>query len=211
MTQTRMLAFTGARGDRLAGRLDMPDGKPRAVVLVAHCFGDGNAGPVTAQFARGFTELGMAVLSLDCGPGDAPGLDDDDLAIAAGELRAAVAAPGVLVGHARAGVPGAPAAAQGRLPGVHRPGRVRARPAGMAGRGHRGSGQAMTFSLAGRCERTGALGAVIASASMAVAARCVAVRAGRREPRGPAHRRVAGWPGGGRGDFPGPFGWNGHR
>src|SRR5260370_9939867 len=81
----------------------MPDGKARAVVLVAHCFGDGDAGPLTAQFARGFTELGMAVLSLDCGPGDAPGLDGDDLAIAAGELRAAVAAPGVLVGHARAG------------------------------------------------------------------------------------------------------------
>ena len=36
----------------------------------------------------------------------------------------------------------------------------------------------MTFSLAGRCERTGAVGAVIASASMAVAARCVAVRTG---------------------------------
>ena len=36
----------------------------------------------------------------------------------------------------------------------------------------------MTFSLAGRCARTGAVGAVIASASMAVAARCVAVRAG---------------------------------
>jgi uncharacterized Ntn-hydrolase superfamily protein len=36
----------------------------------------------------------------------------------------------------------------------------------------------MTFSLAGRCERTGAVGAVVASASMAVAARCVAVRAG---------------------------------
>jgi uncharacterized Ntn-hydrolase superfamily protein len=36
----------------------------------------------------------------------------------------------------------------------------------------------MTFSLAGRCERTGAVGAVIASASMAVAARCVAPRAG---------------------------------
>jgi uncharacterized Ntn-hydrolase superfamily protein len=36
----------------------------------------------------------------------------------------------------------------------------------------------MTFSLAGRCERTGAVGAVIASASMAVAARCAAVRAG---------------------------------
>ena len=36
----------------------------------------------------------------------------------------------------------------------------------------------MTFSLAGRCARTGAVGAVIASASMAVAARCVTVRAG---------------------------------
>ena len=35
----------------------------------------------------------------------------------------------------------------------------------------------MTLSLVGRCERTGAVGAVIASASMAVAARCVAVRA----------------------------------
>jgi uncharacterized Ntn-hydrolase superfamily protein len=36
----------------------------------------------------------------------------------------------------------------------------------------------MTFSLVGRCERTGEVGAVIASASMAVAARCAAVRAG---------------------------------
>ena len=69
-------------------------------------------------------------------------------------------------------------APQGGLPGVHRPGRVRPRPARMAGRGHRGSGEAMTFSLVGRCERTGAVGAVIASASMAVAARCVAARAG---------------------------------
>ncbi|HEY1641573.1 MAG TPA: DUF1028 domain-containing protein [Streptosporangiaceae bacterium] len=36
----------------------------------------------------------------------------------------------------------------------------------------------MTLSLVGRCERTGAVGAVITSASMAVAARCAAVRAG---------------------------------
>jgi uncharacterized Ntn-hydrolase superfamily protein len=36
----------------------------------------------------------------------------------------------------------------------------------------------VTFSLVGRCERTGAVGAVIASASMAVTARCAAVRAG---------------------------------
>jgi uncharacterized Ntn-hydrolase superfamily protein len=36
----------------------------------------------------------------------------------------------------------------------------------------------VTFSLVGWCEQTGAVGAVIASASMAVAARCPAVRAG---------------------------------
>jgi uncharacterized Ntn-hydrolase superfamily protein len=36
----------------------------------------------------------------------------------------------------------------------------------------------VTFSLVGRCESTGAVGAVIASASMAVAARCAAVRVG---------------------------------
>jgi uncharacterized Ntn-hydrolase superfamily protein len=36
----------------------------------------------------------------------------------------------------------------------------------------------MTFSLVARCERTGAVGGVIASASMAVTARCLAVRAG---------------------------------
>src|SRR6266566_5192766 len=48
----------------------------------------------------------------------------------------------------------------------------------MAGRGYRGGGQAMTFSLVGRCDQTGAVGAVIASASMAVAARCAAARAG---------------------------------
>ena len=36
----------------------------------------------------------------------------------------------------------------------------------------------MTFSLVGRCDRTGAVGTVIASASMAVAARCAGVRAG---------------------------------
>jgi alpha/beta superfamily hydrolase len=60
-----MLTFAGARGDRLAGRLDLPGGKPRAVVLVAHCFSGGNAGLAAAQIARSFSELNMAVLSLD--------------------------------------------------------------------------------------------------------------------------------------------------
>jgi uncharacterized Ntn-hydrolase superfamily protein len=36
----------------------------------------------------------------------------------------------------------------------------------------------MTFSLAGRCERTGKFGIVVSSSSPAVAARCAHVRAG---------------------------------
>jgi putative redox protein len=106
VTETRTLAFAGARGDRLAGRLDLPDRKPRAVVLVAHCFSGGNAGPASAQIARSFNELSMAVLSLDFAR--APHADEksasvDDLAIAATQLRSTVAAPSILVGHSLGG------------------------------------------------------------------------------------------------------------
>ncbi len=112
MTETRTLAFAGARGDRLAGRLDLPDRKPRAAVLVAHCFGGGNAGPAAAQIARSFNELSIAVLSLDLAP--VRGADKEpasatlslgagDLAVAAAQLRSTVAAPSILVGHSLGG------------------------------------------------------------------------------------------------------------
>ena len=107
MTEIRTLTFTGARGDRLAGRLDLPDGKPRAVVMVAHCFSGGNAGLAAAQFARTFNELGMAVLSLDVGHvgqvGEEAGGVVDDLAIAVAQLRSTLAAPSILIGHSRGG------------------------------------------------------------------------------------------------------------
>jgi putative redox protein len=106
VTETRTLAFAGARGDQLAGRLDLPDGKPRAVVLVAHCFSGGNAGPAAAQIARSFNELSVAVLSLDFA--HAPHADEkparvDDLVIAAAQLRSTLAAPSILVGHSLGG------------------------------------------------------------------------------------------------------------
>lgn len=109
VTETRILTFAGARGDLLTARLDLPDRKPNAVVLVAHCFGGGNAGPAAAQMARGFAERDMAVLSLDFGAADGEAdahvvsLGADDLAIAVGQLRSAVAAPDILLGHSRAG------------------------------------------------------------------------------------------------------------
>jgi uncharacterized protein len=106
-----MLLFTGARGQELAGRLDLPDGKPRAVVLIAHCFGNGNVGAAADQVARSFTGQGMAVLSLDFGrPGHSDerltagsSLGVDDLASAADHLRATIGAPSILVGHSLGG------------------------------------------------------------------------------------------------------------
>jgi putative redox protein len=106
VTETRTLEFAGARGDRLAGRLDLPDGKPRAAVLVAHCFSGGNAGPAAAQIARSFNELGMAVLSLDfarASHADEESARVDDLALAAAQLRSTMAAPSILVGHSLGG------------------------------------------------------------------------------------------------------------
>jgi putative redox protein len=103
--------FDGARGQRLAGRLDLPGGKPRAVVLVAHCFGGGDAGAAADQVALSFTGQGMAVLSLDfarSGHTDERlsagfSLGVDDLVSAADHLRATVAAPSILVGHSLGG------------------------------------------------------------------------------------------------------------
>ncbi len=111
VTETRTLTFAGARGDRLAGRLDLPDGKPRAVVLLAHCFSGGNAGVAAAQIGSSFSELGMAVLSLDLAyarragePASATSsLVVDDLATAAAQLRSTMAAPSILVGHSLGG------------------------------------------------------------------------------------------------------------
>lgn len=110
VTESRTLLFDGARGQRLAGRLDLPGGKPRAVVLVAHCFGGGDAGAAADQVALSFTGQGMAVLSLDfarSGHTDELSagfsLGVDDLASAADYLRATVAAPSILVGHSLGG------------------------------------------------------------------------------------------------------------
>jgi uncharacterized OsmC-like protein/alpha/beta superfamily hydrolase len=104
VTETRTLTFTGAREDQLTGRLDLPDGKPRAVVLVAHCLGGGNEGPAAAQIARSFHERDMAVLSVDFTRqvGEKPA-SAGDLALAAAELRSSLAAPSILVGHSLGG------------------------------------------------------------------------------------------------------------
>ena len=81
------------------------------MVLLAHCFSGGNAGVAAAQIARSFSELGVAVLSLDLAHARRAGepasatssLVVDDLAIAAAQLRSTMAAPSILVGHSLGG------------------------------------------------------------------------------------------------------------
>ena len=36
--QSRKIEFPNAAGERLAARLDLPEGRPRAHALFAHCF-----------------------------------------------------------------------------------------------------------------------------------------------------------------------------
>ena len=112
MTETRTLTIAGARGDQLVTRLDMPDGDPRAVALMAHQFSGGNAGPAVSCIARSFNEQSVAVLSLHVAgnglDGEKPDGGDlgsviEDLAIVADQLRNSVAAPTIVVGHSSAG------------------------------------------------------------------------------------------------------------
>ena len=37
-TRSKKVTFTGAQGDELTARLDLPDGEPVAYALWAHCF-----------------------------------------------------------------------------------------------------------------------------------------------------------------------------
>ena len=99
---------------------------------------------------------------------------------------------------------------RGRVPRLHRRRGAGAGAAGVAGRGRRrprsSRSERVTFSLVGRCGRTGMFGTAVTSSSPAVAARCAHARAGvgaaatperdRPAPR-PGRARPA-WPPGGR-------------
>jgi hypothetical protein len=56
------VAFTGAAGQRLAGRLDLPDRAPDAYALFAHCFTCGKDSHAAARISRALTGQGIGVL-----------------------------------------------------------------------------------------------------------------------------------------------------
>ena len=111
MAKTERLEFEGTTG-RLAARLDLPNGKPRAFALFAHCFTCSKDIFAASRIAGRLTESGYAVLRFDfTGLGASDGEFEntnftsniEDLVKAADYLRENHQAPELLVGHSLGG------------------------------------------------------------------------------------------------------------
>ncbi|MEU4324810.1 bifunctional alpha/beta hydrolase/OsmC family protein [Nonomuraea dietziae] len=110
--RSERVTFTGSAGIPLAGRLELPEGPPRAVALFAHCFACGKDVHAASHIARGLAGLGIAVLRFDfTGLGQSGGdfgntdftSTIEDLVRAADHLRATLAPPALLIGHSLGG------------------------------------------------------------------------------------------------------------
>jgi len=107
------LTFTGAFGDKLAARLDIPDdGLARGYVLFAHCFTGSKDVLAAVSIAKALWSRGFAVFRFDfTGLGESEGdfanttfsSNVDDLVAAANYLRSSRNAPSVLIGHSLGG------------------------------------------------------------------------------------------------------------
>ena len=117
------LTFPGSHEAVLAGRLELPDGKPRAYALFAHCFACTKDIFAAGRIAEALAGHGIAVLRFDfTGLGASEGdfahtnfsSNVQDLIKAADFLREHYEAPKLLVGHSLGGA--AVLAAAPRLP-----------------------------------------------------------------------------------------------
>jgi alpha/beta superfamily hydrolase len=115
--------FTGAQGQLLAARLDVPTGEIRAYALFAHCFTCGKDIFAASRIAQALTEHGIAVLRFDfTGLGASEGefantnfsSNVADLVAAVAHLRQRYQAPALLIGHSLGGA--AVLAAAGQVP-----------------------------------------------------------------------------------------------
>lgn len=109
---TQDFNFAGSTGAMLAGRLDLPDGRPVATAIFAHCFTCSKDYHASARISRGLAERGWAVLRFDfTGLGGSGGAFDEtnfstniaDLLSAAAALTQEIEAPRLLMGHSLGG------------------------------------------------------------------------------------------------------------
>lgn len=121
----RDVSFQNNTGVTLAGVLELPAGRIRAVALFAHCFTCSAQSHGARRVSLALAAAGIATLRFDfTGLGRSGGAFADshfganveDLIAAAGHLEATVGAPAVLIGHSLGGA--AVIAAAGRLASV---------------------------------------------------------------------------------------------
>ena len=112
MAHSEKIEFTGAQGDTLAARLELPSGPPRAFALFAHCFTCSKDIFAASRIATGLADQGIAVLRFDfTGLGASDGefantnfsSNVEDLLRAADYLRQSHGAPSILIGHSLGG------------------------------------------------------------------------------------------------------------
>lgn len=120
---TERFQFTGEGGHQLAAALELPDGEPAALALLAHCFTCGKDTLAAKRISIALAAKGIAVLRFDfTGLGSSEGdftnstfsSNVADLVHAADHLRATRKAPSILIGHSLGGA--AILAAAGKIP-----------------------------------------------------------------------------------------------
>ncbi len=120
---TREVAIVNERGEKLAARLDLPEGRPRASALFAHCFTCSKDIFAASRISQELASLDFAVLRFDfTGLGASEGefanenfsSNIEDLVAAADFMRDEVGAPRLLIGHSLGGA--AVLAAAARVP-----------------------------------------------------------------------------------------------
>lgn len=125
MARSTRVEFTGALGETLAARLELPNGRPRAHALFAHCFSCSKDILAASRIARRLTDAGIAVLRFDfTGLGQSGGdfantnfsSNIQDLLAAAAFMAETHCAPDLLIGHSLGGA--AVIAAAGQLDSV---------------------------------------------------------------------------------------------
>ena len=108
----RDVTFPNAQGHQLAGALDLPPGRIRAVALFAHCFTCTAQSHAARRVSLALAEQGIATLRFDfTGLGASEGAfadshfsaNVDDLVAAAEFLSGDVGAPAILIGHSLGG------------------------------------------------------------------------------------------------------------